>query len=398
MTIKNPVLFISVSFILALMLFISPACAYEGYAADGTESGSMMGGTVTSYGANVIMVQHLIEVDQVSNPGYLKVDETIVFKNLGTGDYNGPLFSWLPDGAFNVGVAKLEMSAGGQIRSLNVFWVDNNVVGWNDTILSGAVMTPMYRLQYMVPAEPTGKITESVTFTKKLKYPTNVNYNYVPSTGMPSLVIKLVKSGDLKTTIVNEDGSKIEADSVEVAEGSKTYNWGQPLFAEVSFVMSRSSVDQSQISLYLVILLVILLIIGYPMLRGKTPGLKGLENKLGNTKSEEEDDDLYWEQEEEELEDEDEDEGDEEELEEDIEAGEDVEEDVSAASALNAEDVKSFDVDELKSAKKALFKVLAELDEDYADGALSEEEYNSIRDKYKQKAIEIMKQIDVLEE
>ncbi|MCK4928421.1 MAG: hypothetical protein KAR76_01680 [Methanosarcinales archaeon] len=396
MTIKNSVLFISVSFILALMLFISPACAYEGYAADGTESGSMMGGTVTSYGANVIMVQHLIEVDQVSNPGYLKVDETIVFKNLGTGDYNGPLFSWLPDGAFNVGVAKLEMSAGGQIRSLNIFMADNNVVGWNDTILSGAVMTPMYRLQYMVPAEPTGKMTESVSFTKKLKYPTNVNYNYVPASGMPSLVIKLVKSDDLKTSVVNEDGSKIEADSVEVAEGSKTYNWGQPLFAEVSFVMSRSSVDQSQVSLYLVILLVILLIIGYPMLRGKTPAKMGLTNKPDKAKKE--DDDLYWEQEEEELEDEDEDEGDEEELEEDIEASEDVEEDVSAASALNAEDVKSFDVDELKSAKKALFKVLAELDEDYADGALSEEEYNSIRDKYKQKAIGIMKQIDVLEE
>ncbi len=389
MKIINPVLSIIVSSILILMLLISPVYAYAEYASDGDGGESIMGGAVTLYGADVIMLQHLIEVDQISNPGYLKVGETLVLKNIGTGNYTGPLYAWLPDGAFNVGLAKLEMTSGGQIRPLDVFIVNDNVIGWNDTILAGSVMTPMYRLQYMVPAEPAGKMTESVTFTKKLKYPTNVNYDYIPSTGMPVLVVKLVKSDDMTTSIVNEDGSKIEADFIDVIEGSKTYSWMQPQFVEVSFVLNRSSIDQSDVSLYLLLLLVIILVIGIPILRGKTPSVKGLKEKTSKSGPTEEDEDIYLEQEDEEYD---------EEFDEDVETGEDVEESVSAASVLNTKDLESFDIDELKSTKKALLKVLTELDGDYADGALSEEEYNSIRGKYKQKVIGIMKQIDVLEE
>jgi len=348
-----------------------------------------MGEAVTLYGADVVIVRHLIEVDQVSNPGYLKIGETLVLKNIGTGNYTGPLFTWLPDGAFNVGLARVGMSANTSGIPLNVFIVNDNVIGWNDTILAGSVMIPMYQLQYMVPAEPIGKMTESVTFTKKLKYPTNVNYDYIPSSGMPALIVKLVKSDDLTTSIVNEDGSKIEADSIDVLEGSKTYSWVQPQFVEVSFVLSRSSIDKSEVSLYLLLLLVIILIIGIPILRGKTPSARGLKEKTSKAKPEKEDEDIYLEQEDEEYD---------EEFDEDIETGEGIEESMSAVSVLNTEDLGNFDIDELKSAKKALLNVLTKLDEDYADGALSEEEYNSIRDKYKHKAIGIMKQIDVLEE
>ena len=368
------------------MLLISPVYAYADSVSDGTDGESIMGGVVTSYGADVIIVRHLIEVDQVSNPDYLKVDETLVFRNIGTGNYTGSLYAWLPNGAFNVGLAKLEMTSGGQIRPLDVFIVNDNVIGWNDEILAGSVMTPMYRLQYMVPAEPTGKMTESLTFTKKLKYPTNVNYDYIPSSGMPVLIVKLVKSDDLTTSVVNEDGSKIEADFVDVVEGSNTYNWVQPQFVEISFTLSRSSIDQSDVSIYLLLLLVIILVIGIPVLRGKTPYVKGLDEKTSKAGPKKEDEDIYLEQEFDE------------EFEEEIETSEDTEEDGSDVPALNEEDIKSFDIDELKSAKSALLKVLSELDEDYADGALSEEEYNSIRDKYKQKVIGIMKQIDVLEE
>ncbi|MDF1557695.1 MAG: hypothetical protein P1P80_05890 [ANME-2 cluster archaeon] len=373
------------------MLLISPAYAYADYASDG--SGSMMGGTATatSYGADIVILQHLIELDQVSNPGYFVVYETLVLKNIGTENYTGPIFTWLPDEAFNIGVAKLTMSAGGRISPTNFFMVDDNVIGWNDTFLAGPVMTPMYRLEYVVPAEFTGKITESVTFTKKLKYSTNVNYDYVSSSGMPPLVVKLVKSDDLETKIVNEDGSQIEADSVEVVEGSMTYNWIQPQFTEISFMLKGSGVDQSQVTLYLLILLVILLVIGIPILRGKRSGIKG-QDKLDRSEVIKEDEDIYWEREEEES-----DEELEEEVDEDFETDEDVPEDDSAALILDTEDIKSFDLDELISAKKALFKVLTELDEDYSNGALSEEEYNSLRNKYKQKAIGIMKQIDILE-
>ncbi len=388
MKIKNPVLSIIVSSILTLMLLISPVYAYEEYVSDGSGGESIMGGAVTLYGADVIMLQHLIEVDQISNPGYFKIGETLVLKNIGTGNYTGPLYAWLPDGAFNVGLARVGMSANTPGIPLNVFIVNDNVIGWNDTILAGSVMIPMYQLQYMVPAEPTGKMTESVTFTKKLKYPTNVNYDYIPSSGMPTLIVKLVKSDDLTISIANEDGSKIEADFIDVLEGSETYNWVQPQFVEVSFILNRSSIDQSDVSLYLLLLLVIILVIGIPILRGKTPSAKGLKEKTSKAKPTKEDEDIYLEQEDEEYD---------EEFDEDIETGEDVEDSVSAASVLNTDDLERFDEDELKSANKALLKVLTELDGDYADGALSEEEYNSIRDKYKQKAIGIIKQIDVLE-
>ncbi|MCG7850256.1 MAG: hypothetical protein MIO93_13935, partial [ANME-2 cluster archaeon] len=372
MKIKDSVLSIIVSSILILMLLISPVYAYQEYASDGDGGESNMGGAVTSYGTDVVIVQHFIEVDQVSNPGYLKVTEIIVFKNIGTENYTGPIFSCVPDGVFNEGMIKLRMSANISGIPLNVFFVDDNVIGWNDTILAGSVMPPRYQLQYMVPAEPAGKMTESVTFTKKLKYPTNVNYDYIPSTGMPVLVVKLVKSDDITTSIVNEDGSKIEADFIDVIEGSKTYNWMQPQFVEVSFVLNRSSIDQSDVSLYLLLLLVILLVIGIPILRGKNPSAKSSEEKTSKVGPTSEDEDIYLEQEDEEYD---------EEFDEDIETGEGIEESVSDVPALNEEDVKSFDIDELKSAKNALFKVLSELDEDYADGALSEEEYNSIRDK-----------------
>ncbi|MDF1531301.1 MAG: hypothetical protein P1P72_03120 [ANME-2 cluster archaeon] len=386
---KDPALSIIVSSVLVLLLFTSPVYAFADYATGGSNGGSIMGGAATSYGANVIMLQHLIEIDQVSNQGYFKVDETLVLRNTGTGNYTGPLYAWLPDEAFNIGVAKLEMSAGGQIRPLEVFIVNDNVIGWNDTILVGTGMTPMYRLQYMVPAEPTGKMTESVTYTKKLKYPTNVNYNYIPASGLPALVVKLVKSDDLKTRIVNEDGSKIEADSVEVLEGAMTYNWAQPQFIEISFVLSRSGIDTDGVSLILLLLLVIILVIGIPIMRGKTLPGKGLKERTNKARPVKEDEDIYLEQETEEY---DEENG------EDIENSEEVGHSVSAVSVLDSEDLERFDIGELKSAKKALLKVLTELDEDHADGALSEKEYQSIRAKYKHKAIEIMKRIDDLEE
>lgn len=387
MKIRNPALSIIVTSVLILMFFTSPVYAFEDYATGGSNGGSVMGGATTSYGANVIIVQHLIEIDQVSNPGYMKVAETIVFKNIGTGNYTGPLFSWVPDGVFNVGAIKLGMSPTALGIPLNVSFVNDNVIVWNDTILANAGTTPMYRVQYMVPAEPGGKMTESVTFTKKLKYPTDVNYNYIPSPGMSALVVKLVKSENLTTGIVNEDGSKIEADSIDVLEGSKTYNWVQPQFVEISFILSRSGIDMSRGLLYLLLTLVIVLIIGIPIMKGKTSPVEGLKERTSKAGPTIEDEDRYLEQEEFE-----------EEFEEDFETGEEAEQNMSAVPVLDSEDLERFDLDELKSAKKALLKVLTELDEDYAGGTLSDEEYHSIRAKYKQKAIEIMKLIDDLEE
>ena len=188
---RNSVLFISAFIIPALLFSLSTASSYAYMADNGSNSTLTPEVTTSSYGANVVIIQHLIEVDQITYPGYLRVVETIIYKNLGTENYSGPVYTYVQDGAFNIAVAKMEMATGGGTNTIEAFQVSENVVGWNDLILSGTGMAPMYQIEYMVPAEPTGKTTESFTFTKKLKYPTNVNYIYMPITGMPAWLSNL---------------------------------------------------------------------------------------------------------------------------------------------------------------------------------------------------------------
>ncbi len=401
---RNSVLFISAFVIPALLFSLSTASAYPDMAINGSNNTSTPEVTTSSYGANVVIIQHLIEVDQVTYPGYLRVVETIIYKNLGTENYSGPVYTYVQDGAFNVAVAKMEMAASGGTNTIEAFQVSENVVGWNDIILSGTGMAPMYQIEYMVPAEPTGKTTESVTFTKKLKYPTNVNYIYMPITGMPVLVVKLEKSDGMETTVLDIDGGKIDADFFEEIGNSETYNWFQPLFVDISFELRKSNPAGSDITLYLVILLVIIAVIGYPVLRGKSPAIKGLEGKLGSVLPKKQDEEIYLEEEEfeEEQDIEDDPKSDDDEyeggMEEDLEAEEDEgKEETSKQSPLEISEIKNLSLDELRTTKQAIFNVLLKLDEDHISGIISEDEYNDIRDNYKEKAKDIMIRIDVLE-
>ncbi len=403
---RNSVLFISAFVILALLFSLSTASAYPDMAINGSNSTSTPEVAVSSYGANVVIIQHLIEVDQVTYPGYFGVVETIIYKNLGTENYSGPVYTYVQDGTFNIAVSKMEMATGGGRNPIEAFQVSENVVGWNDIILSGPGMAPMYQIEYMVPAEPTGKTTESVTFTKKLKYPTNVNYIYMPITGMPALIVKLEKSDGMKTTVLDNDGVEINADFFEESGNSETYNWFQPLFVEISFELSKSNMGGSDITLYLLILLVIIAVIGYVVLRGKSPAIKGMEDKLGSILPKKQDDEIYLEEEEleddEDLEDDLESDDDEyegnEEIEDDLEAEEDeVEEETSRQPSPGMNDIEALSLDELKTTKQAIFKVLLKLDEDYVSGIISEDEHNDIRDNYMERAKDIMVRIDTLE-
>ncbi|KAF5423920.1 MAG: hypothetical protein C5S44_02785 [Candidatus Methanocomedens sp.] len=403
---KKSVLFISAFVILALLFSLSTASAYPDMADNGSNNTPTPKVTTSSYGANVVIIQHLIEVDQVTYPGYLGVVETIIYKNLGTENYSGPVYTYVQDGAFNIAVTKTEMAADGGRNTIEAFQVSENVVGWNDIILSGPGMAPMYQIEYMVPAEPTGKTTESVTFTKKLKYPTDVNYIYMPITGMRSLVVKLVKSDGMKTTVLDNEGSIINADFFEEIGNLETYYWDQPLFVEISFELSKSNEGGSDITLYLIILLVIIAVISYVVLRGRSPAIKGLEGKLGSVLPKKQDEEIYLEEEEfeddEDIEDvlesdEAEDEGDEG-IEEDLEAEEDeVEEETSRQPSLEMNDIDNLSLDELQTTKQAIINVLLQLDEDHVSGIISEDEYNDIRDNYKEKAKSIMVRIEMLE-
>ena len=393
---QNSVLFISAFVITALLFSLSTASAYM--ATNGNNTTSTPEVAISSYGTNVVIIQHLIEVDQVTYPGYFRVVETIIYKNLGTENYSGPVYTCVQDGAFNIAVARQEMAAGGGRNTIEAFQVSENVVGWKDTILSGTGMAPMYQIEYMVPAEPTGKTTETVTFTKKLKSSTNVNYIYMPTTGMPVLVVKLDKSDGMKTTVLDNDGYKIRAEFFEEIGNSETYSWFQPLFVEISFELSKSNPPGSDITLYLLILLVIIAVISYSVLRGKSPAIKGLEEKLGSVLPKKQDDEIYLEEEEFE---------DDEDIEDDLESGNyeykggieenEVKEETSRQPSLEMDDIEALSLDELRTAKQAIFNVLLKLDEDHVSGIISEDEYNEIRGNYKEKAKDIMTRIDILE-
>ena len=398
---QNSVLFISAFVITALLFSLSTASAYM--ATNGNNTTSTPEVAISSYGTNVVIIQHLIEVDQVTYPGYFRVVETIIYKNLGTENYSGPVYTCVQDGAFNIAVARQEMAAGGGRNTIEAFQVSENVVGWKDTILSGTGMAPMYQIEYMVPAEPTGKTTETITFTKKLKSSTNVNYIYMPTTGKPALVVKLEKSDGMKTTVLDNDGYKIKAEFFEEIGNSETYSWFQPLFVEISFELSKSNPPGSDITLYLLILLVIIAVISYSVLRGKSPAIKGLEEKLGSVLPKKQDEGIYLEEEfedDENIEDYLDSNNNEYErgIEEDSKAEEDkVKEETSRQPSLEMNDIENLSLDELRTVKEAIFNVLLKLDEDHVSGIISEDEYNEIRGNYKEKAKDIMTRIDVLE-
>ena len=58
------------------------------------------------------------------------------------------------------------------------------------------------------------------------------------------------------------------------------------------------------------------------------------------------------------------------------------------------EDVKPVDKEVLKVRKQKILTALKNLDKDYEDGIISEESYNEIKAKYRQEAINVMKELD----
>ena len=298
---KSSIILTSALFCLIFFLTLSTVSAYPEMAENGNaadSSNSMEGNPTYSYGTDIVMIQHLIEIDQVSYEGYIKIAETLVLINAGTENYTGPIFAWIPDEAFDVNVGLLEMVMGGQINLIE-YSMKGNVVSWNGTVPAGPNMPNMYRLEYKVPKVST----DTITVTKKLKYPTLVNYDYIPPQSMPALVIKVMKSDEMETSFTNGVGSKIETDSVEILEDSITYNWAPPLFEEITIKSDKPGAASSDITLYLLIALVIIIIIGYPFLRGKSTALKNFEEKLAAVIPKKQDDGIYLDKEDDESED-----------------------------------------------------------------------------------------------
>lgn len=353
------IIFFSTVLILVLISSFPSGYAFAHHASNNSTGNStgMIGNTsISSNVVEIIIVQHLIEVDHLKNEGYLTVSETIIFRNVGTQNYTGPIYTWLQDDAFNLVVTKNTMAMDSQGIAITSFQVDDNIIGWDDSIQSGMGMPSMYRLEYMIPVDPDMEKEGSIDFIKKITVPATVNYNYVPMTGMYALVISTIQPENTGITITDGEGVEIEPDLIEEANNRKKYNWVSPSFDQICIEISESKSGGSSTILYAGIILVIIGVVGYFLL--KRNGQK--EEKVKHE-------------------------------------GEDAAQYINEEEVLTEKDIENYSLNELKTAKKAVSRVLRELDDDFSSSIISEDEYDTIRSNYKKKAVDITKRIEMLE-
>jgi uncharacterized protein (UPF0333 family) len=349
------IIFFSTVLILVLISSFPSGYAFAHYASN--NSTGMIGNTsISSNVVEIIIVQHLIEVDHLKNEGYLTVSETIIFRNVGTQNYTGPIYTWLQDDAFNLVVTKNTMAMDSQGIAITSFQVDDNIIGWDDSIQSSMGMPSMYHLEYMIPVDPDIEKDGSIDFIKKITVPATVNYNYVPMTGMYALVINTIRLENTGIMITDGEGVEIEPDLIEEANNLKKYNWVSPSFDQICIEISESKSGGSSTILYAGIILVIIGVVGYFLL--KRNGQK--EEKVKHE-------------------------------------GEDAAQYINEEEVLTEKDIENYSLNELKTAKKAVSRVLRELDDDFSSSIISEDEYDTIRSNYKKKAVDITKRIEMLE-
>jgi hypothetical protein len=232
---------------------------------------------VTHSDMDIVLVQHLIEVDavQLESEGKMFVRETLLFKNIGTKNFSGTLRIWVPDGAERIRIGKVEMMKGGRGTSLNAVQ-KGNIISWKDSIKVNESLPPLYALEYTVPAESKGTITKSRYYLKKLVYPTLVNK-------MPaSVVLKVSKRKGESISIRDEQGRSISSSGNprEEEDNSLIYTWELPTFKELNIEISKPAITPAGIAGYAVLGLLILLVFSYPAVRKRSDKLQEMEDKI----------------------------------------------------------------------------------------------------------------------
>ncbi|MDD5614570.1 MAG: hypothetical protein PHH85_00040 [Candidatus Methanoperedens sp.] len=318
---------------------------------------------------DIMLIQHLIEVDaaQFEAQNKIYVRETLIFKNIGEKNFSGTLRTWVPDGLEGLKVGKVPMTMGGSVIPINAIQ-NGNVISWNDYIKSNNPLPPLYAVEYVLSAEPKGTFSKSKFYTKKLVYPTLVNKAPL------NVVLKVTRGSGETITLKDEVGSSISTSVKPLDEdNSVLYNWETPKFKEINIEISKSAIDLSQIAIYLIIGLLIVLVLSYPVIRKKSPKLMEIEEKIrtslkrepGNEEQQEAVEDTP-----------------EEELEEEQE------------EPAPDEELPEKTKDELETEKSELISKLDELEKDYASGNMIDEEYEELRNSYQKKLKNINRRIE----
>lgn len=366
--------------LLFLIVFLAnPVLGFQGMSVNNTTELPDLT-NVTESDADIELLQHLIEVDavQLQSQNKLFVRETIIFKNQGIMNFMGFLRTWVPDGAEIVWQKEDgEIVFQNMIQRRNMMdgTLDNtfqpirngNIVSWNDFIAAGS-LPPLYVVTYLVPAEAEGTLTKTLVYTKKLAYPTLINYRYEGRSGLPAIVLKTTKPADWSVSLNDENKNKISSTEVSEEGNSMIYRFGTPEFKEISIEISKAAVTPAGIAGYVIFGLLIILVFSYPIIRKKSERLQSMEEKIRNSLKRK--------------------------TEEKSEAEELIEETPEGTRPLEDAEFAGKTGEELETIKNETISKLEELQKEYSSGNLLDEEYEELRKPHQEKLDRIRKKLE----
>lgn len=348
---------IQILILFMLVAFINnPVDAFAGMGGQNSTQINSLTNTTES-DQDVVLVQHLIELDAVQLENQLVIKETLVFKNLGTKNFSGSVSTWVPDDATNIGVAKIEMMTEVEPTPLSTASkkvTNGNIISWSSSIQSNNSLPPMYGVVYQVPAK---KYTKIFLYPTETKQPKN------------SIVLKVTLNKGETASVTDGNGNDVTASaSIKEDANSVLYGWDSPQFTELNVVITKPAVvvpsKMDNIGIYLIIGIFLILVFSYPVLRTKSGKLREFEDRIkGSFKKEETGED---------------------ETEEDT-ASEKQETEKTASKSNNAEN------NDLEREKDELLSKLGALDKKYASGDLMDEEYDELRKPYQERLKQIKK-------
>ncbi len=222
---------------------------------------------------DIVMVQHLIEVDsvQLKAENKLFIRETLIFRNIGTENFYGDLRTWLPDGTDNetIRLSRSEMMTGGGLIPLD-FNVNGNILSWKEFVEKNSSLPRLYAVEYIVTETPSGM----GKFAKKFAIPGIINYRFMEKPGLAAVIVKVNKSEGSTSRFLDENSNEIIPTESD-AKG-ETNRFSNPLFNELNLEILSSGAEKSQSSKagnsyapYIVIGILIILALSYPYIKKK---------------------------------------------------------------------------------------------------------------------------------
>lgn len=359
--------------VILIIFLINPAFGFPKTDNNSTQPS----GNITQSDQDIILVQHLIEVDavQLQSENKLLVQETLIFKNTGSQNFSGFLRTWAPDGALDIKLARSEMMTGGGF--VNIPFIQNgNIISWHDFVEKNNRLPFLYVTEYTLSQKPEGTFSKTQVYLKKLVYPTLINYKYIQKSGLPAIILKVTKPEKSSITLLDENRNKISPDEVNDDGNSIIAKFDSPRFKELNLEISKPVATAAGIAGYVILGIVIFLIISYPIIRKKSEKIQALEEKIRNALKRE--------------------------AEETVEESEEISEGTTSEPTLSGEAVAPEEDtefegktrEELESLKNEMLSNLNELDKEYESGNLMDEEYDELRKSYDEKVKRITKKIE----